>query len=392
MANRPTRDLLEEAKRAAGERDWPLAARLFKDLASAEPDIPANWHNLALAEMKAGLAVPMGPLRRAVLLRPCEPNYLNNLLVSAGGEARQKLLERLLVLDPAHVRALVDLAFLRRRAGRNSDSGRLARMAHLVEPGMPDGLARTVQALISAGDAGRARAVYHRYLLLDPEDRLGLGRDLARAGLLETDQAMSPSFVAGVFDGYAATFDTHLTDTLRYVGHEVLARMLRDLGVAKAARAVDLGCGSGLSGLELRRYAAHLTGVDLSERMLERARARGIYDALHRAEIVAWLEADSAVYDIAVAADVTSYLGDLGPFFLSISPRLSPGGVLAMTVHEQEADGFGLVMGETYSHSQSHVAAAAGAAGLRIRATERGAMREENKKPLPTLFLVLEKT
>ena len=50
---------------------------------------------------------------------------------------------------------------------------------------------------------------------------------------------------------------------------------------------LDLGCGTGLSGLMLRRRARHLTGVDLSPEMVEKARARGIYDRLEVGEITA---------------------------------------------------------------------------------------------------------
>ena len=168
--------------------------------------------------------------------------------------------------------------------------------------------------------------------------------------------------------------------------------MLDTLSIQQAGRAVDLGCGSGLSGIELSRFADHLVGVDLSERMLERAGERGLYDALHKAEVVSWLEESSGGFGIAMAADVTSYLGDLAPFLGAVSRALLPNGILAMTVHERSASGFGIAVGDTYSHSFEHVETAARAAGLRIMAIERGAMRMEQKQPLPTMFLVLGKS
>jgi predicted TPR repeat methyltransferase len=160
-----------------------------------------------------------------------------------------------------------------------------------------------------------AKTLYRRYLVLDPTDSAGLGRDLARIGGLATTQAMTPAFIVGVFDGYAAGFDSHLIDTLSYIGPRVLGEMLDTLITDPIERVVDLGCGSGLSGLALRPLARQLIGVDLSPRMLERARQRGIYDALHQAEIVSWLTRDQGRYGLAMAADVTSYLGDLQPFF-----------------------------------------------------------------------------
>ncbi|MDA1308634.1 MAG: methyltransferase domain-containing protein [Proteobacteria bacterium] len=202
---------------------------------------------------------------------------------------------------------------------------------------------------------------------------------------------MTPAFVAGVFDGYAAGFDSHLTDTLGYIGPRVLGEMLDALITSPIERAVDLGCGSGLSGLALRPLARQLIGVDLSARMLERARQRGIYDTLHQAEIVTWLTRDQGRYGLAMAADVTSYLGDLQPFFQAMAGVLEAGGRLAMTAHEQADGDFAIVDGETYSHSEAYLHHLAGAAGLVIEQQTRGAMREEKKQPLPTLFLVLKK-
>lgn len=383
---------LEAAKRATERQDWPRAAALFRQLAHAEPHWPAHWNNLTLARIRGGQVTSASGQRRAVLLRPDVAGYLNNLSAIDVNDGRAQLLRWLLVLAPGHARARIDRAFHLLQSGQAKAAFQAARLAQLTAPDVPDGLGRAVQALIAQGEVERGVALSRRYLMLDPRDRVGVGRDLARAGAVETDQAMSPDFVAGVFDGYSDRFDDHLTGTLGYVGPSVLARMLDALALGTARRAIDLGCGSGLSGLELRRFAAHLTGVDLSARMLARAGERGVYDALHRGEIVSWLEAAlPGGYDLAVAADVTSYIGDLAPFFRAISTALTPGGVLAMTVHERAAGEFGIAVGDTYSHSLGHVERAAYQAGLQVTAIERGAMRMERKQPLPTMFLVFGK-
>lgn len=381
---------LEEAKRATARRDWTAAARWFQELAMARPETPSHWHNLSLARIRGGDPAP-DHQRRAVLLLPLEANYLNNLLASARDGRRARVVSWLLCLTPDHARALTDQAVFYLHGSNPAAASKAARRARLADPGLPESAGRLAQALVAEGRIDAGRAWYERYLLLDPTDRVGVGRDLARRGGIETGQAMSPAFVAGVFDGYASNFDTHLTGTLRYVGPRVLAGMLDSLSVGLVDRAVDLGCGSGLSGLGLRRFATHLTGVDLSAGMLERARERGVYDALHRAEIVSWLEREAVGFGIAMAADVTSYLGDLAPFFQAVANALAPGGLLAMTVHEQGEGDFGIVEGETYSHSWAYVERVARAAGLGFKGLERGAMRVEKKTPLPTLFLVFGK-
>jgi predicted TPR repeat methyltransferase len=382
---------VEEARRAIAARDWVAAAKLFRALAMARPDTSSYWHNLALAGIHGASPTRPDHHRRAILLAPAESNYLNNMLAVEQGERRARVISWLLSLAPGHARALTDQAFLYLRGSKPDLASNAARRAQLADPGLPESVGRAAQAAAAGGRMGDGRALYRRYLILDPTDRVGVGRDLARFGGIETGQAMSSAFVADVFDGYATKFDAHLTDTLRYVGPTVLAGLLEAVSAKPVEKAVDLGCGSGLSGLELRRFARHLTGVDLSEAMLERARARSVYDVLHRAEIVSWLEHGPDDFGIAMAADVTSYLGDLAPFFLAVSKALAPGGLLAMTVHEQTAGDFGIVEGETYSHSRAFVERTASLAGLQIDHLERGAMREENKQPLPTLFLLLSK-
>ena len=381
-----------EARAAALGGDWPAAARGFSALAALRPETPSHWYNLGLAALRASAVdAAMPHLRRAVLLAPAEPRYLNNLAAGGDERVRAGLIARLLALDPLHARARADRALALLRAEDFGAALGAARRAQVADPALPEAIARSGQARARSGQAEAATRHYRRYLLIDPADAAGARRDLARLGTIDTSQAMSPAFVGGVFDGYAARFDTHLTRRLRYVGPSVLADLLRSIPVQPVARAVDLGCGSGLSGRELRRFAGHLTGVDLSPGMLARARDRKIYDALHEAEIVAWLAQTPSRYGLAMAADVTSYLGDLAPFLGAVVAVLGSGGRLAMTIHEQSEGDFGIIGGETYSHSAGYVGRVARAAGLIIERLERGAMREEKKRPLPTVFLILRK-
>ena len=47
-------------------------------------------------------------------------------------------------------------------------------------------------------------------------------------------------------------------------------------------------------------------------------RARGIYGALHEADLLAFLPTRRATYDVIAAADVLNYLGDLAPALAAI--------------------------------------------------------------------------
>ena len=74
--------------------------------------------------------------------------------------------------------------------------------------------------------------------------------------------------------------------------------------------AVDLGCGSGLSGDQFRQSVRHLTGVDLSPEMAKAARDRGCYDQIIVGDAECILQKDGIWdYDFVFACDLFAYIG-----------------------------------------------------------------------------------
>src|SRR5260370_641417 len=51
-------------------------------------------------------------------------------------------------------------------------------------------------------------------------------------------------------------------------------------------RAIDLGCGTGLAATAFARGVDHFIGIDLSPRMIEQARATGLYAQLEVSEML----------------------------------------------------------------------------------------------------------
>lgn len=109
---------------------------------------------------------------------------------------------------------------------------------------------------------------------------------------------------------------------------ELLARV----PLPSARTVVDLGCGPGNSTALLRNRwpAAHVTGVDSSGEMLERARAD--------LDGVQWVQADIATWRPAAPVDllfgnaVLQWLPDHEALLPSLLGALEPGGVLAFQV------------------------------------------------------------
>ena len=102
---------------------------------------------------------------------------------------------------------------------------------------------------------------------------------------------------------------------------------------------LDAGCGTGLCGPLVAPYARRLVGVDLSEGMLARARARNVYDELVRRELTAYLHDCTGAFDVIVSADTLVYFGPLEEVLAAAGNALRAGGVLIFTVEELPAAG-----------------------------------------------------
>jgi len=135
-----------------------------------------------------------------------------------------------------------------------------------------------------------------------------------------------------------------------------------------ARNGVDLGCGSGRSGLAFRSCVKNMTGVDLSSEMIDKARERGCYDRLVVGDVEHALhqcgaacadnndenppkhqngnaETNGSLFDLIIACDVLVYIHDLQPVFESVRNSLMPNdGLFAFSaefIEEQEPSGEG---------------------------------------------------
>ncbi len=95
---------------------------------------------------------------------------------------------------------------------------------------------------------------------------------------------------------------------------ELLVTVMRANDMGEPGDTVDLGCGTGLCGCRCCwPLSRTLYGVDLSPNMLDKARQRQVYDQLTCSELTAFLQHNVDRYDVALAADVFVYIGDLSP-------------------------------------------------------------------------------
>ena len=88
-------------------------------------------------------------------------------------------------------------------------------------------------------------------------------------------------YVENLFDGYSKKFETSLVDTLEYKTPKLIRDILiKPIDGKILGSVLDLGCGTGLLGPEVRRHCSQLEGIDLSSKMLKFAKQKNVYDKL----------------------------------------------------------------------------------------------------------------
>lgn len=242
----------------------------------------------------------------------------------------------------------------------------------------------------AAGDRPGAVRSFLRCLALEPSDRLGAGLCLALQAAAPVPHRLPAAYVEALFDDYAGRFDRSLLVGLSYRGPDMIAAALERLGTAGpgGGAMLDLGCGTGLVGERLRVRAAWLEGVDLSVGMLRKARAKGLYDALARADAETFLARTTRRFDLVVAGDVLNYLGALERLFRLVADVLTETGRVVATVEALDeaaaAPGVDLLLRETrrFAHDPAYVTRCAAAAGLSLQYARRSVLRHDRGAPV----------
>ncbi len=284
--------------------------------------------------------------------------------------------DRALELQPEHVRAWRSRGHVLRDMRRSDEALASYERALAIEPGHADAMVDRGDLLRQLGRRDEAIDAYRRAREAGA-DAQAMAYALASLGAGAPPPAAPSDYVAGLFDQYARSFDAHLVGTLGYRTPELLMALLRPLLPARALDVLDLGCGTGLCAPLLKPHAHTLTGIDLSPKMLDQARARALYDALACGELVHWLEAQPARFDLAVAADVFVYIGDLDAAFRAVRAALSPGGLFAFSCEAGEGEEVQLRATLRYAHSAAYLRRLAGAHGFEVEAMRQAAIRQD---------------
>lgn len=243
-------------------------------------------------------------------------------------------------------------------------------------------------ALVAEGKLEYAESIFRRWEHEDPGNAVIAYYHSAM--LRKNTVTRAPdAYLIDEFDAFADSFDGVLAN-LGYRVPERFAQLLAERLDRDATRhVIDLGCGTGLCGVVARPYAKTLCGVDLSPRMLERARDRQVYDELVESDIVTYLNGCGPRFDLLLAGDSLEYVGDLQPVFAAAHVALLAGASLLLSFELGDDDGgFELPASGRFQHGQTYVEATLRDAGFAQDHLETTVLRHEHGMPVLGLLVV----
>ncbi|WP_165840060.1 tetratricopeptide repeat protein [Motiliproteus coralliicola] len=213
----------------------------------------------------------------------------------------------------------------------------------------------------------------------------------------DTPDKAPDRYVEQLYQTHAAQFERRLLGKLGYRAPWQLVEQLQQLGYQDFRAVLDLGCGSGLGGRQLRNAfeIEQLTGVDLASKMLDLAKAKGCYDQLECAELGHYLGHQQTEFDLICALDVLIYQGKLEALFSLLAARLAQGGLFAFSTELTDSsvsNDYLLSPSGRYQHSRAYIERLCSAPQWKpLRLVEIN-LRQEAGKQTPGLLVVVEKS
>jgi predicted TPR repeat methyltransferase len=288
--------------------------------------------------------------------------------------------------DPAADRR-VDFALMLFAEGDHPGAAETLLAALEIVPGWALGWFQLGDFYEAAGDMAAAIAAWRAALALDPADHSGASLKLALAESAGGNPIPPSAFVEMLFDQYAPKFDQTLVGVLGYCVPDLLEAAIARARPGRFGLALDLGCGTGLMGERLRPVCDRLEGFDISAEMLRKARAKGVYDRLEKADLQAF-SYDGPKADLVTAADVFMYVGALEGVVKTVDGLLAEGGLFAFSVEKLDAaDGFALQPSRRYAHAEGYVKRVLREAGLAMVSLEERIIRQDRNEPVTGLIV-----
>ena len=158
---------------------------------------------------------------------------------------------------------------------------------------------------------------------------------------LDLSQRKNEGELITVYQKWAALYDKDNDDLLGTVSQPTAVQIFQEFVKDKKLKIVDVGCGTGLVGQELKKSGfINFDGIDISQEMIDIAYGRG-YQNLFLGNLNESLPFKSKSYDAALCVGVFTH-GHVGSDRLGELARIvKSGGIICFTINEGVYDSYG---------------------------------------------------
>ena len=259
-----------------------------------------------------------------------------------------------LAIKPDYAEAYNNMGDALQEQGKLEEAIEAYNKALAIKPDYADAYYNMGIALKEQGKLEEAIEAYNKALAIMPD--YASAQHMVSSLTGKTTTSTPKQYVESLFDGYAKKFEQSLVENLEYKIPKMLTDIVvKENGGGSLGSVLDLGCGTGLMGVEIKDYCSNLEGIDLSEKMLGLADAKKVYDKLIHTDILHYLADTDLCFDYFIATDVLVYVGDLTELFRLIKSRNKRKGKLVFSTEHTELDGFQLEKTGRYSHSKTYI-------------------------------------
>ncbi len=429
----PQVDVIETQMRLALQAhragDLIQAREWYEKVLLVEPEFPEVLYNLALLSIsEEKIALAKNYLERVLEINPAHMNALNNLgallVYEKNFSQAVECFQAVLTIDAKHHEALNNLAACYLQLGQYKKALEEYDAFLQLKPDDIGGLYSYALAFLELGDFEQAIAQFQQVLKLkqdhlDALSNLGIAylkagkRELAQntfSDVLKIDPnhsiinylyaaitgKNSPDkppeiYVRDLFDHYAKHYEQHMVDILHYKTPQQLRTLFNQHNKTNKLSVIDLGCGTGLSGLAFTDIAEKLIGVDLSEKMLALAKQKNIYNELIQADLIQALEKYDQVFDLLLASDTFNYFGDFKELFSCCFAALKSNGYLLFSVEKARHNKEWVLQNNSrYAHSEHYIRELAQQCNFKVVAIEQATLRMQQHEACEGLLCLLQ--
>ncbi|ABD45407.1 methyltransferase domain protein [Ehrlichia chaffeensis str. Heartland] len=169
------------------------------------------------------------------------------------------------------------------------------------------------------------------------------------------------------FDYTSEHFVEHWLIAKQYKAHEYVKSLIINFFGNKSSylNILDLGCGTGICGqfLKMKSIGNHITGIDISNKMINIARGcfvngKQAYNELINISIFDFLKKNQnkKKYNVIILTEVLQYTGSLNPILKLLKTMLETDGIIIGLARRKKGSGFQFINeGDFFCHSDKYI-------------------------------------